>query len=203
MERTCHVPRGMHRMARATWHKVHGLEHGLELAGRQELFGGHDRREPRAGGGQPNRSDHRQGAPDGATLHAREEHERLTYAGGGSSVTGRLGGTQPALMAPTWCPQGSLSASGRDLRGGRGWLGVAGGGRATPSPCGRPHPLATHANPGHSHVKYSLWVQVACMSPLEKFGALQRKAEDPFKPVARSSATTSAWILAALCALAR
>ena len=71
--------------------------HDLELAGRQELFGGHDRREPRAGGGEPNRSGHRQGAPDGATLHAREEHARLTYAGGGSSVTGRLGGAQPAL----------------------------------------------------------------------------------------------------------
>ena len=51
--------------------------HGLELAGRQELFGGHDRRVPRVRGGQPNRSDHRQRAPDGVTLLAREEHARL------------------------------------------------------------------------------------------------------------------------------
>ena len=28
-------------------------------------------------------------------------------------------------MALTWCPQGSLSASGRGWRSGRGWLGVA------------------------------------------------------------------------------
>ena len=32
MEHTCHVPRGMRRMARATWHKVRGLEHGLDSA---------------------------------------------------------------------------------------------------------------------------------------------------------------------------
>ena len=36
------------------------------------------------------------------------------------------------------------------------------------------------------------------MSPLEKFGALERKAEDPFRTLAKGSATTSAWILAAL-----
>jgi hypothetical protein len=40
--------------------------------------------------------------------------------------------------------------------------------------------------------------QVDAISPLEKFEALEWKAEDPFKLVARSSATTSAWILAAL-----
>jgi len=65
--------------------------HGLELAGRQELFGGHDRRETGARDGPPNRSGHRQRAPDWATLHAREAHARLTYAGGGSSVTRGLG----------------------------------------------------------------------------------------------------------------
>ena len=36
------------------------------------------------------------------------------------------------------------------------------------------------------------------MSPLEKFGALERKAEDPFRTLAEGSASTSAWILAAL-----
>ena len=36
------------------------------------------------------------------------------------------------------------------------------------------------------------------MSPLEKFGALERKAEDPFGTLAEGSASTSAWILAAL-----
>ena len=64
--------------------------HGLELSWRQELFGCHDRREPRARGRPPNRSGQRQRVPDGATLHAREEHAQLTYAGGGSSVTATL-----------------------------------------------------------------------------------------------------------------
>ena len=36
------------------------------------------------------------------------------------------------------------------------------------------------------------------MSPLGKFGPLERKAEDAFRTLARSSATTSAWIWAAL-----
>ena len=100
--------------------------HGLELSWRQELFGGHDRRETRARGRPPNRSGQRQRVPDGATLHAREEHARLTYAGGGSSVTGRLGvcvcgGGQlvltlpalkeedEALWEPSPRPSGSLS----------------------------------------------------------------------------------------------
>jgi len=65
--------------------------HGLELAGRQELLGGYDRREPRARDGQPSRSGHRQRAPDWATLHDLEAHARLTYAGGGSSVARGLG----------------------------------------------------------------------------------------------------------------
>ena len=39
---------------------------------------------------------------------------------------------------------------------------------------------------------------MACMSPLEKFGLLERKAEDSFRTLARSSATKSAWSLAAL-----
>ena len=78
--------------------------------------------------------------------------------------------------------------------------GVPGSGWASPvvpAPlavtCGRSHPLATHANPGIPCVS-----QVDAISPLEKFGGLEWKAEGPFKPVARSSATTSAWILAAL-----
>ena len=40
------------------------LGHVLELAGWQDLFGCHDRREHRARGGQPNRSVHRRHAPD-------------------------------------------------------------------------------------------------------------------------------------------
>ena len=42
-----------------------------------------------------------------------------------------------------------------------GWPGVAGNGWASlvvaaplPVTCGRPHPLATHANPGHSHLEF-------------------------------------------------
>ena len=74
-----------------------GVHAGLELARRQELFGGHDRRESRARGGSPNRSGHRQRPLVGATPYAREDHARLTYAGGDSSVTGRLGERQLAL----------------------------------------------------------------------------------------------------------
>ena len=94
MEHTCHVPRGMHRMARAKWHKVHGLEHGLELAGRQELFGGHDRRELRAGGGQPNRSSLPGGRNCSAAITGespvRETDSRIGRATASVPQTGQL-----------------------------------------------------------------------------------------------------------------
>ena len=101
-------------------------------------------------------------------------------------------------MAPTWGPQGILNAIGRGWRGGRGWLGVAGGGRATPSHL-RPTPPSGHPRQSRPlPLRIPCGSQVVVVSPFEKLGALERKAEGPFRPVARSSAATSAWTLAAL-----
>ena len=66
-------------MLAATLHEAQRAErgvhngHGLELAGRQELFGGHDRRGACARGGQPNRSAHRRRAPDGGSREVAQD----------------------------------------------------------------------------------------------------------------------------------
>ena len=81
-------------MLAATLHEAQRAEggvhdgHGLELAGRQELFGGHDRRRLCARGGQPNRLAHCKLAPDGR----REKSRRIV--GPSSSVAGGARGVK-------------------------------------------------------------------------------------------------------------